>query len=197
MGEWEGYANPECPQKSGGLEAPRSHHGGEGAGEDEVVPQHQRRAPLKSLHPLGLSGRLSPSSKQGVVEGVRGEDRGVAGMMGSQVVGVSGEWQQGLSKMVSDCCVPRAPGGPGEGKSPAQEFGNGQRQAANREREDQSALLAPQTPPPTFSPQHHHIQCLGSAPHPEDQCCYCYCCYCCCWCRGGQGAGKGRKARRR
>lgn len=170
MGEWEGYANPECPQKSGGLEAPRSHHGGEGVGEEDgEVPQHQRRAPLRSLHPLGLHGRLSPSSKQGAVEGARGEDMGVEGMMGSQGVGISGAWQQGPSKMVSDCCVRRDPGGPGEGISPAQGFGNGQRQ-----------------------------ECLGLATHPEDQCCYCYCCCCCCcWCRGGQGAGKGRKARRR
>jgi hypothetical protein len=86
------------------------------------------------------------------VEGARGEDMGVEGMMGSQGVGISGAWQQGPSKMVSDCCVRRDPGGPGEGISPAQGFGNGQRQAASGERGGQCAIVAPQTMSPTFSP---------------------------------------------
>lgn len=168
LGEWEGCENPECPQKSGRLEAPRSPRDGGGVvGQGGGVPQSQRRAPLRSLHPLGLPGRPDPSTRQGVVGGVRGGDRGVEGVRKVQVAGIGGEWQREPPRTVSDCCAPRAPGGPG-GRLPAREFGNGQRR-----------------------------ECLGLAPRPGDRCCCCcYCCWWW-WCRGGQGAGKGRKARRR
>lgn len=120
--------NPECPQKSGRLEAPRSPHGGEQV-EGEGAPQPQRRALLRSLHPHGLPGKPGPSARQGVGGGVRGGDRGVEGKRRAQVAGTGGEWQQELSRTVFDCCVPRTLGDPGEGRPPAQEFGNGQRQA--------------------------------------------------------------------
>lgn len=169
LGEWEGCENPECPQKSGRLEAPRSPRDGGGVvGQGGGVPQSQRRVPLRSLHPLGLPGRPDPSTRQGVVGGVRGGDRGVEGVRKVQVAGIGGEWQREPPRTVSDCCAPRAPGGPG-GRLPAREFGNGQRR-----------------------------ECLGLAPRPGDRCCCCcYCCWWWWWCRGGQGAGKGRKARRR
>lgn len=95
------------------------------------VPQPRRRAPLRSLHPRGLPGRPGPSARQGVVGGVGGGDRGVEEVRGGQVAGTSGEWQRDLPGTVSDCCVPRAPGGLGGRRPPARAFGNAQRQAAS------------------------------------------------------------------
>lgn len=136
LGGREGCANPECPQKSGELEAPRSPRGGGGAvGEGGGVPQPQRRAPLRSPHPHGLPGRPGPSARQGAVGGVGGGDRVVEEVRGGRVAGTGEEWQREPPGTVSDCCVPRAPGGLGERRCPAWEFGNGQRRAASEDEE--------------------------------------------------------------
>lgn len=167
LGGREGCANPECPQKSGEPEAPRSPRGGGGVvGEGGGVPQPPRRAPLRSPRPRGLPGRPGPSARQGAVGGAGGGDRAVEEVRAGRAAGTGEEWQREPPGTVSDCCVPRAPGGLGERRRPAREFGNGQRRG-----------------------------CLGSALRPGDRCCCCYCCWW--WCRGGRGAGKGRKARRR
>lgn len=100
--------------------------------EDGGVPQPQRRALLRSLHPHGLTGRLGPSARQGGVGGVRGGDTGVEEVMGGQVAGTGGEWQRELPGKVSDCYVPRAPGGLGERRPPVRTFGNDQRWAASK-----------------------------------------------------------------
>jgi hypothetical protein len=95
------------------------------------IPQSHRRAPLRSLHPLGLPDRQGPSSKQGVAGGVRGGDRGVEKVRGTQVARKGEQWQQEPPRMVSDCCVWRAPGGRDGGPPPGREFGNGPCQAAS------------------------------------------------------------------
>lgn len=53
-------------------------------------------------------------------------------VMGGQVAGTGGEWQRELPGKVSDCYVPRAPGGLGERRPPVQTFGNDQRWAASK-----------------------------------------------------------------
>lgn len=194
MGELEGCENPECPQKSGGLGAPRSPRDGEGVeGAGGGVPRARRRAPLRSRRCLlGPAGRLGPSARQGKVGGVKGGDTEVVAM-GGQGAGAGGKWLWELTGMVSDCCVWRAPGGLGLGerRPQAREFGNGRAESAGWG--DQEAVSAPQTIPLT-SPHipDHNSQCRGWAPRPGDQCCCCWW-----WCQGGRGAGKGRKARRR
>lgn len=123
MGEWEGCENPECPQKSGGLGAPRSPRDGEGVeGAGGGVPRARRRAPLRSRRPLGPAGRPGPSARQGKVGGVKDGDMEVAAMGGQ---GAGGKWSWEPTGMVSDCCVWRAPGGLGERRPQAREFGNG------------------------------------------------------------------------
>lgn len=107
--------------------------------EGEGVPPPRRRDPLRSLQPHGLIGRMGPSARQGVVEGVRGGDRGVEEVREGQVVGIGGEWRQELPGKVSDHYVSKAPGGLGEKRPPAWEFGNGQRRAVS-EGEDGSEV---------------------------------------------------------